>query len=37
MAELAPVDVASTFAVPDGLDAGVAVSLGIAGLAAWLR
>ena len=36
MAELAPVDVASTFAVPDGLDAGVAVSLGIAGLAAWL-
>ena len=36
MAELAPVDVASAFAVPDGLDAGVAVSLGIAGLAAWL-
>jgi NADPH:quinone reductase-like Zn-dependent oxidoreductase len=36
MAELAPVDVASTFAVTDGLDAGVAVSLGIAGLAAWL-
>src|SRR3954462_3631004 len=36
MAELAPVDVASTFAVPEGLDAGLAVSLGIAGLAAWL-
>jgi NADPH:quinone reductase-like Zn-dependent oxidoreductase len=36
MAELAPVDVASTFAVPDCLDAGVAVSLGIAGRVAWL-
>ena len=36
MAELAPVEVASTFAVPEGLDAGLAVSLGIAGLAAWL-
>jgi NADPH:quinone reductase-like Zn-dependent oxidoreductase len=36
MAQFAPVDVASTFAVPEGLDAGLAVSLGIAGLAAWL-
>jgi NADPH:quinone reductase-like Zn-dependent oxidoreductase len=36
MAERAPVDAAATFAVPDGLDPGVAVALGIAGLAAWL-
>jgi NADPH:quinone reductase-like Zn-dependent oxidoreductase len=36
MAQYAPVDVGQTFPVPDGLDAGVAVSLGIAGLAAWL-
>ena len=36
MAQFAPVDVASSFAVPEGLDAGLAVSLGIAGLAAWL-
>jgi NADPH:quinone reductase-like Zn-dependent oxidoreductase len=36
MAQFAPVDVASTFAVPEGLDDGLAVSLGIAGLAAWL-
>jgi NADPH:quinone reductase-like Zn-dependent oxidoreductase len=36
MAELAPIDIASTYAVPEGLDAGLAVSLGIAGLAAWL-
>jgi NADPH2:quinone reductase len=36
MAQFAPVDVASTFALPDGLDGGLAVALGIAGLAAWL-
>jgi NADPH:quinone reductase-like Zn-dependent oxidoreductase len=36
MAQYAPVDVGSSFAVPDGLDEGLAVSLGIAGLAAWL-
>jgi NADPH2:quinone reductase len=36
MAQYAPVDPARAFAVPDGLDAGLAVSLGIAGLAAWL-
>jgi NADPH:quinone reductase-like Zn-dependent oxidoreductase len=36
MAQYAPVDVGQTFPLPDGLDAGVAVSLGIAGLAAWL-
>lgn len=36
MAQYAPVDAEQTFPIPDGLDAGVAVSLGIAGLAAWL-
>ncbi len=36
MAELAPVDPAQTFTLPDGLDPGLAVALGIAGLAAWL-
>jgi NADPH2:quinone reductase len=36
MAERALVDPASTYAVPDGLDEGVAVALGISGLAAWL-
>jgi NADPH:quinone reductase-like Zn-dependent oxidoreductase len=36
MAQYAPVDVEQTFPVPDGLDAGLAVSLGVAGLAAWL-
>src|SRR4051794_26346592 len=36
MAQYAPVAVDETFAVPEGLDAGLAVSLGIAGLAAWL-
>jgi NADPH2:quinone reductase len=36
MAELAPVDPASSFTVPDGIDAGLAVACGIAGLAAWL-
>jgi NADPH2:quinone reductase len=36
MALLAPVDPASTFAVPDALAPSVAVALGIAGLAAWL-
>ena len=36
MAQYAPVDVASAFEVPDGLDAGLAVALGVAGLAAWL-
>src|SRR5690349_10375178 len=36
MAQYAPLDVGQTFPLPDGLDAGVAVSLGIAGLAAWL-
>ncbi|MCW3049939.1 MAG: alcohol dehydrogenase [Solirubrobacterales bacterium] len=36
LAQYAPIDPATTFAVPDGLDPGLAVSLGIAGLAAWL-
>ncbi|HEY3864732.1 MAG TPA: zinc-binding dehydrogenase [Solirubrobacteraceae bacterium] len=36
MAERALVDPSSTYAVPDGLDEGVAVALGISGLAAWL-
>jgi NADPH:quinone reductase-like Zn-dependent oxidoreductase len=36
MAQFAPIDLETTFRVPDGLDAGLAVSLGIAGLAAWL-
>jgi NADPH2:quinone reductase len=36
MAQLAPVAPKRIFDVPDGLDAGLAVALGIAGLAAWL-
>ena len=36
MAQLAPVDPAYSFTVPDDLDAGLAVACGIAGLAAWL-
>jgi NADPH:quinone reductase-like Zn-dependent oxidoreductase len=36
MAERALVDPISTYALPDGLDEGVAVALGISGLAAWL-
>jgi NADPH2:quinone reductase len=36
MAERAPVDPAYSYTVPDGLDAGIAVACGIAGLAAWL-
>jgi NADPH2:quinone reductase len=36
MAERAPVDPAACFTVPDGLDPGLAVACGIAGLAAWL-
>src|SRR5271155_2051774 len=36
MAERALVDPSSTYPVPDGLDEGVAVALGISGLAAWL-
>jgi NADPH2:quinone reductase len=36
MAERALVDPDSTYPVPDGLDEGVAVALGISGLAAWL-
>ncbi|MDX6564166.1 MAG: hypothetical protein QOD65_3980 [Gaiellales bacterium] len=36
MAQYAPVDPRAVFPVPDGLDAGVAVALGIAGLSAWL-
>jgi NADPH2:quinone reductase len=36
LAQFAPVDPSTVFAVPDGLDPGLAVSLGIAGLAAWL-
>ena len=36
MAPFAPVDLSRSLAVPEGLDAGLAVSLGIAGLAAWL-
>jgi NADPH:quinone reductase-like Zn-dependent oxidoreductase len=36
VAELAPVDPAHSFTVPDGIDAGLAIACGIAGLAAWL-
>src|SRR5580692_5060469 len=36
MAERALVDPQSTYSLPDGLDEGVAVALGISGLAAWL-
>jgi NADPH:quinone reductase-like Zn-dependent oxidoreductase len=36
MAERALVDPRSTYPLPDGLDEGVAVALGISGLAAWL-
>ena len=36
MAELVPLDPGRTFTLPDGLDPGLAVALGIAGLAAWL-
>ncbi len=36
MAQRALIDPRSTYAVPDGLDDGVAVALGISGLAAWL-
>jgi NADPH:quinone reductase-like Zn-dependent oxidoreductase len=36
MAERVPVDPNAAFVVPDGLDHGVAVALGIAGLAGWL-
>jgi NADPH:quinone reductase-like Zn-dependent oxidoreductase len=36
MAERVPVDPGAAFPVPDGLDPGVAVALGIAGLAGWL-
>jgi NADPH2:quinone reductase len=36
MAERAPVDPAYSYTVPDGLDLGLAVACGIAGLAAWL-
>jgi NADPH:quinone reductase-like Zn-dependent oxidoreductase len=36
MAERALVDPISTYPLPDGLDEGVAVALGISGLAAWL-
>jgi NADPH2:quinone reductase len=36
MGELALVDPAATYELPDGLDEGLAVALGIAGLAAWL-
>ena len=36
MAERAPIDPASAYPVPDGLDEGVAIALGISGLAAWL-
>jgi NADPH2:quinone reductase len=36
MAQYAPVDPSTIFPIPDGLDAGLAVALGIAGLAAWL-
>jgi len=36
MAERALIDPASTFSVPDGVSDGVAVALGISGLAAWL-
>jgi NADPH:quinone reductase-like Zn-dependent oxidoreductase len=37
MAERALIDPRSTYPVPDGLQDGVAVALGISGLAAWLR
>jgi NADPH:quinone reductase-like Zn-dependent oxidoreductase len=36
LAQYAPVDPSTVFAMPDGLDPGLAVSMGIAGLAAWL-
>jgi NADPH:quinone reductase-like Zn-dependent oxidoreductase len=36
MAERAPIDPDSTYPIPDGVDDGVAVALGISGLAAWL-
>jgi NADPH2:quinone reductase len=36
MAEAAPIEPAACFDVPEGLDPGVAVALGIAGLAGWL-
>lgn len=36
MAERAPVDPTRSFPIPDGLDEGLAVALGIAGLAGWL-
>lgn len=36
MAQRALIDPASTYAVPDGVPDGVAVALGISGLAAWL-
>jgi NADPH:quinone reductase-like Zn-dependent oxidoreductase len=36
MAERALIDPGSTYPVPDGVDEGVAVALGISGLAAWL-
>jgi NADPH2:quinone reductase len=36
MAERAPINPSAVFDVPDGLDPGLAVALGIAGLAAWL-
>jgi NADPH:quinone reductase-like Zn-dependent oxidoreductase len=36
MAERALIDPGSTYPVPDGVDDGVAVALGISGLAAWL-
>jgi NADPH2:quinone reductase len=36
LAQYAPIDPSTVFAIPDGLDPGLAVSLGIAGLAAWL-
>lgn len=36
MAELALVDPTATYPLPDGLEDGVAIAIGIAGLAAWL-
>jgi NADPH:quinone reductase-like Zn-dependent oxidoreductase len=36
MAQFAPIDPARTFEVPASLDVGLAVAIGIAGLAAWL-
>jgi NADPH:quinone reductase-like Zn-dependent oxidoreductase len=36
MAQRALIDPAATYELPDGLDDGVAIALGIAGLAAWL-